>query len=158
MKLQDFVLRAWSMSLINFWTSIPHRQCTYLELCLIGESWFMEQSTMPKHNFAFGKFCAKDINKCQQAFSRSEENWRENVLWTYFGAWLCYRYFLWSCAKIRKLMQSNIVPPPTTTKMQFEVVVQKIRINTCKRTTEASSLKFTNTAWIVDTSWGGIIH
>ena len=41
-----------------------------------------------------------------------------------------------SCVILRKLRQSNIVPPPPN-KMQFEVVIQKIRTNTYERTTVA---------------------
>ena len=51
MKSQDYVLRAWCMSLINFRTSISHRRCTYLELCPTKECWYMKQSTMSKNTF-----------------------------------------------------------------------------------------------------------
>jgi len=43
--------------------------------------------------------------------------------------------FLGGCVKLSKLRKSNIVPPPTTTEVQFEVVIQKTRTNTYKRTT-----------------------
>lgn len=66
-KLQDCVLRTQSMFLIIFRISIPHRSCTYLELCPTKESWLIEQTTTSKKNFVIPKFCAKDTNKFQQA-------------------------------------------------------------------------------------------
>ena len=53
--------------------------------------------------------------------------------------------------KLRKLRQTNVVPLPTTTIMQLEVVVQKIPTNTYKSTIGVSSLKFTYPTWNVDT-------
>ena len=72
MKLYDYVLRTWSMFLIPFWTSIPHRRCTYLELYPTRENWYMEHSTTSKNNFVIPFFFAKYLNEFQQAFSRSE--------------------------------------------------------------------------------------
>ena len=55
----------------------------------------MKQSAMSKNNFAVGKFCAKDMNEFQQAFSRSEEVWRGNVLRTYFQSLIVLRMKLY---------------------------------------------------------------
>ena len=44
-----------------------------LEMCQTRESWCMNQRTVSKNNFVSGKFCARDMNELQQAFSRSEE-------------------------------------------------------------------------------------
>lgn len=52
------------------------------------------------------------------------------------------------CGKVRKLRQSNILPPPIRI-FQFGVVVQKIRTNTYTRTIGALPLKFTYPIWIV---------
>lgn len=60
------------------------------------------------------KFCAKHLDENQQSFSRSEEAWRGNVLWT------CFRRLtvlerkikqIWSCLELSKLRPSIIVQP-----------------------------------------------
>ena len=141
-------------------TSISYRRSTYLEFCPTRASWFMKKNTTSKYNFVILKFGAKDMNKFQQAFSGSEEVWQDNVLWTAFRSLIALRrkHFWGVCVKLCKLRKSNIVPPPTTTKVQFEVVIQKTRTNTYKRTTRALSLKFTYPTWIVDNSWGVVIY
>ena len=113
------------MSLITFQTSIPHRNCTYLELCPTRESWYMKQSTTSKNNFVVWKFNAKDMNEFQQALSRTEEVRKENVLWTDFWSLTMLRsIFFWSCLRLWKLRQSNIVLLQQT-KVQIEVFIQK---------------------------------
>ena len=80
------------------------------------------QSTTSKNNFVIWKFCAKDMNKFQQAFSKSKEVWWENVLWTYYWSLIVLRrQKILELSKshnqaglyIRKFRKSNIVPPPT---------------------------------------------
>ena len=61
-KLQE--LRTWSMSFIIFWTQIPHRRWTYLELCPTRESWYT--STTSTNNFVVLRFC----KRCEQIFSK----------------------------------------------------------------------------------------
>ena len=87
----------------------------------------MKQSTMSKNNFVIWKFCAKDMNNFQQAFSRIKEVWRELMLWTYFWSLILQRK---SCLELGKHRESNIIPPPKDSKnpkqkMQLEVVVSK---------------------------------
>lgn len=63
------------------------------------------------------RFCAKDMNEFRHAFLRSEEVWRENVVWTNFRSLiLLRRMFFWSFIKLSKLRQSNIVPPKDSDK------------------------------------------
>ena len=62
MKLLDYVLRTWSMSSTSFWSSIPHvDELIYnrVKLSIVGKS--------IKHR-PWWRFCAKDLNKFQQAF------------------------------------------------------------------------------------------
>ena len=78
---------------------------------------------------------------------------------------MCYEKNVWTLIELTRffwlgvvLKLRNIVPSPTTRKMQFEVVIQKIRTNTYTTTTMASSLTFTYLTWVVDTTWGGLIY
>ena len=45
-------------------------------------SMHIKQSTNFKYDMKIYKYSAKDMNKYQQAFLRSEDIWWENVLWT----------------------------------------------------------------------------
>ena len=124
MKLLYFVLRF--MSSIIFWTLIPHRKCTYLELCPTRESSYIKQSTTSKNNFVNWKFCAKRTNQFQQASSKSEEVPRENRLWTYFWSLIVLRRKLY--LELCKTTNTLRIKHSTTSnkrKYWFEVVIQK---------------------------------
>ena len=113
-KPQYYVLRTWSMSLKHFWTSIPHRGCAYSELCRNKESRYVKQSTTSKNNIVIWKILCKmfwmNFSKHVQEVRGFEEKMCYEQI---FGVDSPKKKTFWSCVKLRKLKQSNIVSPPT---------------------------------------------
>lgn len=92
------------------------------------------------------------MNKIQQAFSKSEEVWREHVVWTNFRILIVLRKIFLELQNTSTIKYSIAF---NNNKMQLEVVV---KIYKQIHTARASSLKSRYRTQIVDTSYGEDLH
>jgi hypothetical protein len=117
MKLQDYVLKTWSMSIKNFRPQFHIEDAIIWNCVQLKKVGTYNKVPHPRITLWFENLC----KWCERVSISIFKKWgrlnRKCVMNQTFGAWLCEEeIFIWSCVELR---QSNIASPSTEQKCNF---------------------------------------